>query len=542
MRSQLLEHLTHHNELHNKIEVLQENIHSKKSDLQNRIVKTFAAFREALTIRENSLLGQLEYFSTDKLSGLADHCSMLLEGKSRLQNLCNTAAKLLSLGDAESSGNSYNLDCDLLASLSIQQNSRGNGDPENGTGSSQFCNNQLFSTESFISQINGKQVANVNSLSIQASLCRRLEEQLRAHRQIVSEPEARDDLAFRIEDENKLLHSLESLGELWEESASPTRSTATGDGLENVRRGQRASFVIVARDSLGRALGATGSGEQLVVDIKPELQIEEKSSEDESKAPLPMIITVTDRSDGSYEVSYMLTAVVSSSANTTLPVHLGGNPQIGRCTISVLLRGHHICGSPFQVPLLDPSVPPPCTGQFVRSFGTTGSGDGQLSNARGLAIDSANQQLFIADYNNNRLCVFRMQDGKFLRKFGRQGNGPGELSYCWSVVLEPRSGQLFVSDCGNHRICVFKASDGNFIRSFGMPGNGEGFLRFPEGLALDAVNSLLYVCDYSNHRISVFKSTDGTFVRCFGGQPHLQTPVGIAFGLYGEIFVTQVFY
>ncbi len=51
---------------------------------------------------------------------------------------------------------------------------------------------------------------------------------------------------------------------------------------------------------------------------------------------------------------------------------------------------------------------------------------------------------YIADYNNNRICVFRMADGRFVRKFGRQGNGAGELSYCWSVVLDPRSGQLYV--------------------------------------------------------------------------------------------------
>ena len=49
----------------------------------------------------------------------------------------------------------------------------------------------------------------------------------------------------------------------------------------------------------------------------------------------------------------------------------------------------------------------------------------------------------------------------------------------------------------------------------------------------------LYVCDYSNHRVSVFCASTGEFVRCFGGQPRLQTPVGIAFGLHGEVFVTQ---
>jgi streptogramin lyase len=56
---------------------------------------------------------------------------------------------------------------------------------------------------------------------------------------------------------------------------------------------------------------------------------------------------------------------------------------------------------------------------------------------------------------------------------------------------------------------------------------------------LDVANDLLFVCDYSNHRISVFRASDGLFVRTFGGQPRLQTPVGIAFGLNGDVYVTQ---
>ena len=98
----------------------------------------------------------------------------------------------------------------------------------------------------------------MGALAVQATLCRRLEELLRNHRLIVAEPEARNDLAFRVEDENKLLHVLENLGELWEESAFPSRCTASGEGLLRVRRGQRACFVVVARDSQQRALGASG--------------------------------------------------------------------------------------------------------------------------------------------------------------------------------------------------------------------------------------------------------------------------------------------
>jgi hypothetical protein len=56
-----------------------------------------------------------------------------------------------------------------------------------------------------------------------------------------------------------LLVALETLGELYEESACPQHTSALGDGLLRVRRGHRASIIITARDSLGRVLGPAGS-------------------------------------------------------------------------------------------------------------------------------------------------------------------------------------------------------------------------------------------------------------------------------------------
>ena len=105
----------------------------------------------------------------------------------------------------------------------------------------------------------------------------------------------------------------------------------------------------------------------------------------------------------------------------------------------------------------------------------------------GLAVDSINKVLYVADYNNNRVVTFRSTDGRQVRKYGRQGNGHVELSYCWSVVHDPRTNQLFVSDCGNHRIVVYRAATGECLRTFGSAGVGEGQLRFPEGAVPDRV-------------------------------------------------------
>jgi hypothetical protein len=92
------------------------------------------------------------------------------------------------------------------------------------------------------------------------------------------------------------LSRIDSLGEVWEDSCSALTSLASGEGLRCVRRGQRTSLLVQTRDSAGRELGVSGSGEVLEVSVT-------SSDNESSKQPL---INVTDRGDGTYEVMYML--------------------------------------------------------------------------------------------------------------------------------------------------------------------------------------------------------------------------------------------
>jgi hypothetical protein len=60
------------------------------------------------------------------------------------------------------------------------------------------------------------------------------------------------------------------------------------------------------------------------------------------------------------------------------------------------------------------------TGKFIKTFGTLGSGDGELKEPHAMAIDKQDR-LYIADRNNARVDVFD-KDGKFLaawKQFGR---------------------------------------------------------------------------------------------------------------------------
>ena len=60
-------------------------------------------------------------------------------------------------------------------------------------------------------------------------------------------------------------------------------------------------------------------------------------------------------------------------------------------------------------------------GKFMRKWGKTGSGDGELLRPAGLAVEK-NGNVIVVDSGNNRLQVFT-PDGKLVAKCGKAGNG-----------------------------------------------------------------------------------------------------------------------
>lgn len=59
-------------------------------------------------------------------------------------------------------------------------------------------------------------------------------------------------------------------------------------------------------------------------------------------------------------------------------------------------------------------------GQFMFTFGTRGTGDGQFKNPTGVAVHKTTGDIVICDRLNNRVQIFDAE-GKFLRKFGADG-------------------------------------------------------------------------------------------------------------------------
>ena len=124
---------------------------------------------------------------------------------------------------------------------------------------------------------------------------------------------------------NRIEAVIQSAGDISDISTCAANTTATGPGITTANPGRKTTFTIISRDSrkFQRELG----GDVFVAKLKPEV------GGDEIKVDLK------DRKDGTYLAEYTVENLC------------------GKMTLSVVLRGAHIKGSPFSV-LVEPLNPP----------------------------------------------------------------------------------------------------------------------------------------------------------------------------------------
>ncbi len=173
------------------------------------------------------------------------------------------------------------------------------------------------------------------------------------------------------------------------------------------------------------------------------------------------------------------------------------------------------------------------TGAFIRIIGS-----GQLDVPDGIAIDTAHGSNVVVMNGNvnaadNHLVSVFSATGTFIRDFGAPGTGNGQLSGdALGVAIDTANGgNVVVADTGNNRIEVFSAS-GSFVTAFGSKGAGDGQLNSPSAVAVDTANgSNIVVADTGNSRVEVF-SASGSFIRTIGGpgsgNGQLSGPDGVA--------------
>lgn len=176
-------------------------------------------------------------------------------------------------------------------------------------------------------------------------------------------------------------------------------------------------------------------------------------------------------------------------------------------------------------------------GRFLSSFGSKGSGEGELDTPTGIAVD-AEGRILVVDTENHRIQLFDAA-GRFLESWGSKGSGEGQFRRPTHVEVDA-DGHVWVADTDNHRVQKLDRN-GRFLVQVGRIGRGAGRLAEPKGLGVDRDGNL-WVVDRRNHRVQKF-AADGTplgsFGRQGGGRGKFNFPEDLTFDSSGRLYVTD---
>ncbi|WP_375474935.1 scytonemin biosynthesis PEP-CTERM protein ScyF [uncultured Nostoc sp.] len=112
--------------------------------------------------------------------------------------------------------------------------------------------------------------------------------------------------------------------------------------------------------------------------------------------------------------------------------------------------------------------------------GTTGTALGEFQGVAGTRISPVSGNIFVADQYNNRVQVLD-PNGKPLYTFGSAGSGPGQLLQPIGIEVDDQE-NVYVADSINSRVQVFD-KNGKFLTSYGKPAlDASGNLVPPPGL------------------------------------------------------------
>ena len=176
-------------------------------------------------------------------------------------------------------------------------------------------------------------------------------------------------------------------------------------------------------------------------------------------------------------------------------------------------------------------------GEKILTFGTAGSGNGQLSNPYGVTVDEKDN-IYVVECGNHRVQKFT-SEGKFVAVAGGYGSKRLQFYYPVGICYTETSNSLYVCDQNNHRIQEL-TTDLTFKSSFGAYGNGNGQLQYPFNATLDDTNKL-YVTDHGGHRVQVFNA-EGKFLRTFANKSNgekLRNPWSIAIDSSNTVYVSE---
>jgi len=143
------------------------------------------------------------------------------------------------------------------------------------------------------------------------------------------------------------------------------------------------------------------------------------------------------------------------------------------------------------------------TGAVLQSLpcgiGATGTGNGLLQGCTGVAVDSGGN-IYAAAVSENAVYKWNSA-GVLVAKWGTTGSSNGQLRGAYGVAIF--GGNVYVSEMFNNRVSVFD-TDGTFVGKFLTRGSDPGQVVEPAGISVDGAGNL-YVTDGKNERVNVYK-------------------------------------
>ena len=455
---------------------LSGEISSQRQDLETKIRAEIRLGHQALEAREEVLISQLDHMTREKLKNVAAQQDQLELVATRLKSCCGFLQESLRTGSQ----------VEILAM----------GKP-------------------FV-----QQVQDVTSSFKPKSL----------------EPEEAANLEF-VSNQNELSRMCQQFGQVIANPVCHEKCNAEGDGLKLAVVGETASATVQVANKNGEKC-------QHPVEVSCEVVSSDGSRQVRGKA--------NKVRDGQYKISYLPQnrgphylhirvgdkhisgSPFSLSVITTTPTNIitGVNKPWGLALDNqgqlVVVENGGNCVSIFS-----------SSGKKIRSFGSHGSGPGQLGRPCGIALSSTGD-IMVADQDNKRIQVFS-PDGKSVKCVGTHGNGHLQFSSIVNIAIHRHSQKLYVADAGvNNRVQILN-KDLTFYKTFGSAGSGNGQFSRLLGITLDSSGNV-YVADTDNHRVQVFKE-NGEYVRQFGkkgsSEGQLTSPRGIAIDTNDIVYVSN---
>ena len=170
-------------------------------------------------------------------------------------------------------------------------------------------------------------------------------------------------------------------------------------------------------------------------------------------------------------------------------------------------------------------------GNYIGSFGSLGTGNGQFYQAFSVDVDGSGD-IYVADEAQARVQKFD-STWNYLSQFSVGGSG-----YQTSVVKVDNTGNVYVLNGYGSGPCFAQKyqPNGVLLKQWGGPGTASGQFHYPYSMTLDPIGKFVYVGDLG--RIQKFDS-QGNFISQWNVVTPGESPLALATDPLGNVYSAE---